>query len=134
MNERKKMVTAEEIEEAALELPDEELISLVERLNAQLPVPEGAGFPWMEEAMRRSEDIRSGRAPTRSLEEVLEELERSDAELDALLVRQDVEQSESRLHPDWDQEIADRIVSVDSGESIPTPLDEALARWKRQIH
>ncbi|MBB4637147.1 addiction module protein [Longimicrobium terrae] len=70
MSERKKMVTAEEIEEAALELPREELGGLIERLIASTEDTLEEDLHWRAEIMRRSAEVQAGTARTVSPEEV----------------------------------------------------------------
>ncbi len=60
MSERKKMVTAEEIEEAMLELPTEELHDLLDRVNARMDSPEAVRAAWDAEIARRIAEIESG--------------------------------------------------------------------------
>lgn len=60
MSERKKMVTAEEIEEAALELPRRELDGLIERLIARLDTPESIQAAWDAEIARRIAEVETG--------------------------------------------------------------------------
>lgn len=70
MSERKKMLTAEEIEEAALELPRDELGALIERLAARTGDEWEEDLHWRQEILRRSAEIEAGTAQTVSAEEV----------------------------------------------------------------
>jgi putative addiction module component (TIGR02574 family) len=70
MTKRKKMVTAEEIEEAALKLPRDELGALIERLVASTADEWDEDPQWRQEILRRSGEIEAGTAQTVSAEEV----------------------------------------------------------------
>jgi hypothetical protein len=70
------MLTAEEIEAAALELPKNELASLVDRL-AQVAAARAIKPAVLDAAERRLDDIYAGRAPTAAFEDLLTELERA---------------------------------------------------------
>jgi len=70
------MLTAEEIEAAALELPKSELASLVDRL-AQVAAARDIKPAVLDAAERRLDDIYAGRAPTIGFEDLLAELERA---------------------------------------------------------
>jgi len=70
MSERKKMVTAEEIEEAALDLPRDELGALIERLIASTTDTLEEDLDWRAEVLRRSAEVQAGTAQTVSPEEV----------------------------------------------------------------
>ncbi|HEX8394568.1 MAG TPA: hypothetical protein VF665_19635 [Longimicrobium sp.] len=61
MSERKKMVTAEEIEEAALELDEGEFHSLVDRLTQKRGLSPERLRLWVEEAKRRDDAVADGR-------------------------------------------------------------------------
>jgi len=71
MSKRKKMLTAEEIKAAALELPQHELDGLIEDLNSMHPVESVAGKAWIDEAERRIELYRAGKVTTYDAEDVL---------------------------------------------------------------
>jgi hypothetical protein len=70
------MLTAEEIEAAALELPENEFSSLVHRL-VQLAAVRTISPAVLDSAERRLADIYVGRAPTIAFEDLLAELERA---------------------------------------------------------
>lgn len=70
------MLTAEEIEAAVLELPENEFASLVDRL-VQLAAVRTISPAVLNSAERRLDDIYVGRAPTITFEDLLSELERA---------------------------------------------------------
>lgn len=76
MSKRKKMLTAEEIEIAALQLPDGELRPLVDRLLAQMAAVEAISPEVLNAAGRRLDAIYAGHAPTIAFDDLLAELER----------------------------------------------------------
>jgi hypothetical protein len=76
MSKRKKMLTAEEIEIAALRLPEDELSPLVDRLLAQLAAVRALSPAVLDAAERRLDAIYAGHAPTIAFDDLLAELER----------------------------------------------------------
>lgn len=76
MSKRKKMLTAEEIEVAALQLPEGELRPLVDRLLEQLAAVEAISPAVLGAAERRLDAIYAGHAPSVSFDDLLAELER----------------------------------------------------------
>lgn len=69
-------MSAEQIEEAALALPEAELELLVERLEAHLPMAPGVDRAWRSEVGRRVRRLRAGDATLVDAEAVLAELDR----------------------------------------------------------
>jgi hypothetical protein len=76
MSKRKKMLTAEEIEIAALQLPEDELGPLVDRLLAQVAAARTVSPAVLAAAERRLDAIYAGHAPTIAFDDLLAELER----------------------------------------------------------
>lgn len=68
--ERKSM-SIDEIEAAALELPEEDRDELIERLRARRPRSESIRRAWLDEAERRMELVRAGKMRPVDAEEVL---------------------------------------------------------------
>lgn len=102
------MLTAEEIEAAALELPQHELVGLIEDLTSMRPVEWVAGRAWIDEAERRIELYREGKLATFDADDVLEDDE-------------------------WAAELERRIGEMDSGEVRPIPIEEARAQWRELL-
>lgn len=75
MSERKRMLTMDEIEEAALQLPEREREVLLDRVAASLPVEAAAALGFRAELKRRVDAVRAGTAELVDAEEVLAELE-----------------------------------------------------------
>jgi hypothetical protein len=103
MSKGKRLLAAEEIKPAALELPEQELDDLSDLLAATRPVRRGAGEAWIQEAERRVELYREGKLETFDADEVLEDDE-------------------------WAAELERRIAEVYSGEVMPIPIEEARAQ------
>lgn len=66
---------ADQIEQAALQLPPDARAALAVRLLDSLDPRSSVSEGWDEELRRRVEAVRSGRAKTRPVEEFLAELE-----------------------------------------------------------
>lgn len=75
MNPDHPPMSAEQIEEAALALPEAELELLVERLEARLPVPQEVDRAWRGEVARRVQRLRAGAGILHDAGDVLAELE-----------------------------------------------------------
>ena len=76
MNQGPGPMSLEQIEAAALALPEPELELLVERLEARLCAPAGeTDRSWRAEVRRRVEEIRAGRVELIEGEDVLAELD-----------------------------------------------------------
>jgi putative addiction module component (TIGR02574 family) len=75
MSKRKKMLTAEEIETAALQLPEGELRPLVDRLHARLEGPPETVDEWADEweaeLERRIAEVDSGEVTPIPIEEAI---------------------------------------------------------------
>jgi len=71
-------LTLEQITDAALQLPADSRISLAEKLVESLAAdePDEIERLWSAEAVRRRDEVRSGRVKANSGEEVLEEVRR----------------------------------------------------------
>ena len=71
-------LTLEQITDAAMKLPADSKISLAEKLVESLAADEPAEIErlWSAEAVRRRDEVRSGRVKANSGEEVLEEVRR----------------------------------------------------------
>ena len=71
-------LTLEQITDAALQLPADSRISLAEKLVESLAAdePDEIERLWSAEAVRRRDEVRSGRVKAISGEEVLEEVRR----------------------------------------------------------
>jgi putative addiction module component (TIGR02574 family) len=71
-------LTLEQITDAAMDLPADSKLSLVEKLVESLATDEPAEIErlWSSEAVRRRDEVRSGRVKAISGKEVLEEARR----------------------------------------------------------
>lgn len=69
--ERKPRMTIDEIEAAALELPEDDRDELIERLSARRPPREAIRQAWLDEAERRMELVRAGKMRLIDADEVL---------------------------------------------------------------
>ena len=71
-------LTLEQITDAAMQLPVDSRISLAEKLVESLAAdePDEIERLWSAEAVRRRDEVRSGRVKANSGEEVLEEVRR----------------------------------------------------------
>jgi putative addiction module component (TIGR02574 family) len=65
----------EELESAALQLPREARARIAERLIASLDEETRVEQAWVEEVRRRVRDFRAGKAETRPVDEVLDEVD-----------------------------------------------------------
>jgi Putative addiction module component len=76
--ERKPPMSIDEIEAAALLLPEEERDELIARLSASLAYGQSADEAWIDEAERRMELVRAGRMRLIDADEVLADPEYDD--------------------------------------------------------
>jgi putative addiction module component (TIGR02574 family) len=142
----RKPMSIDEIEAAALELPEGDRDELIERLSAwQARAPE-VRQAWLEEAERRMERVRAGKMRLVDADEALAdpELARELASV-ALQIPAD-ERAElvdrlissltgGRTHdPAWEAEMNRRIDEIEAGTAETVDAEEVFAKLKARRH
>jgi putative addiction module component (TIGR02574 family) len=143
--ERKPM-SIDDIEAAALELPEGERDELLERLSARrAPNPE-IRQPWLDEAERRMELVRAGKMRLIDADDVLADPEFND-ELASVALQIPADERAAladrliasltggrRYDPAWEAEMNRRIDEIEAGTAKTVDADEVFAKLKARRH